>query len=121
MGHGSELILSGVFIYRALSGSVIVHPVERPLYAFTGFFIELSNFRFSYQLSMSEYHRFMYEEEKGGGHWMDFSRIAEEYLNVDLSTVSIFFFLCCFLPPILGFLVYRHQKHFNLLIANLLK
>ncbi|HEX3035666.1 MAG TPA: hypothetical protein VHT73_11150 [Thermodesulfobacteriota bacterium] len=121
MGHGSELILSGVFLYRAISGSSIVHSIERPLYAFAGFFIELSNIRFSYQLSRSEYHRLLYEEEKGGGHWMDFSRIAEEYLNVELSTVSMLFFLCCFLPPVMAFLACRYKRHGSSLIFNLFR
>jgi len=109
MGHGTELLIAGIFIYRAMSGTAIIHSIERPLYGFVGFFVLIVDFRFAYRLMTSTHHRFEYEEAKGGGHWMDFSRIAEEYLHVDLKTVAFLFFLCCFLPLILAYLWYRYE------------
>jgi hypothetical protein len=44
----------------------------------------------------------MYEAAKGGGHWMDFSRLAEEYFRVPLDFIAGAFFLLCLLPPLLG-------------------
>ena len=38
MGHGLELVFAGIFLYRALSGSAVINPLERPLYAIIGFF-----------------------------------------------------------------------------------
>ncbi len=103
MGHGMELVFSGIFIYRALSGSSIVHSVERPLYAYIGAFIVLGDLLFSYRLFTDETTRDWYENAKGGGHIMDFSRIAEDYLNTDLTTVAAFFLVCCILTPFFAF------------------
>jgi hypothetical protein len=36
MGHGAELLVAGIFLYRASSGSQILRGHERPLYAFLG-------------------------------------------------------------------------------------
>ncbi len=109
MGHGAELIISTIFLYRAISGSAIVHAVERPLYAFSGFFIQFMDVRFAYRLVTSLDHRLEYEDAKGGGHWMDFSRLAEEFFHVRLSVVATIFLAACLLPPLVGFLAYRYQ------------
>ena len=117
MGHGTELIIAGIFLYRGLSGFAVVHAVERPLYAFLGFFVLFSDLRFAWRLLTDPVHRYLYEEAKGGGHWMDFSRIAEQYLRVDLSVVAVFFLLCCFLPPLFIW-VYRTWRTPILLQLN---
>jgi len=100
MGHGTELIIAGIFLYRGVSGFAVVHPAERPLYAFLGFFVLFSDLRFAWRLLTDPVHRYLYEEAKGGGHWMDFSRIAEEYWHVDLRVVALLFLFCCLLPPL---------------------
>ena len=100
MGHGSELIFAGVFLYRALDGSACRVPAERPLYAFCGFFILLSDVAFALGLLTSDATVAAYQDAKGGGHWMDFSRLAEDYLHVDLSAVAFFFLLACVLAPV---------------------
>jgi hypothetical protein len=120
MGHGAELIISTIFLYRAISGSAIVHSVERPLYAFSGFFIQFMDIRFAYRLVTSPYYQLEYEDAKGGGHWMDFSRLAEEFFHVRLSVVAVIFLAACFLPPLVGFLVYRYQSFFQALLNLLL-
>ncbi|PLY11700.1 MAG: hypothetical protein C0624_01505 [Desulfuromonas sp.] len=117
MGHGTELIIAGIFLYRGFSGFAVIHTVERPLYAFLGFFVLFSDLRFAWRLITDPVHRYLYEEAKGGGHWMDFSRIAEEYLRVDLSAVALFFLLCCLLPP-LAIWVYRTWRTEILLTLN---
>ncbi len=120
MGHGAELAFAGLFLYRAISGSSIVVALERPLYAFVGLFIEVLDIRFAYQLFTSHAHRVDYEAAKGGGHWMDFSRIAEKFLHVDLTAVAGFFLICCFFPPVLAFLFYRYRMHvFSVLVKIL--
>lgn len=111
MGHGMELVIAGVFFYRALSGAAVVHEVERPLYSAISFFLVFWDIRFAYRLMTSAEHRSMYEEAKGGGHWMDFSRIAEDFLHVDLKVVALFFFICCFVPLVVGFLCFRYQEY----------
>jgi hypothetical protein len=111
MGHGTELAIAGLFIYRGLSAAAISAAVERPLYVAIGSFIVLSDMSFAYRLMTSPYHRMLYEEAKGGGHWMDFSRIAEEYLHCSLPSVAGFFFACCVLAVIGGYLLFRYQEY----------
>ena len=92
MGHGTELLIAGIFFYRALSGAAVVHSVERPLYAAIAFFIVFSDINFSYRLMTSPFARAEYADAKGGGHWMDFSRIAIDHLHVNLTSVAFLFF-----------------------------
>jgi len=110
MGHGAELFFGGIFLYRALSGSSILVKIERPLYAFLAFFIFYKDIRFGYDLLYSPVFRAEYAAAKGGGHWMDFSRIAREYLQVELTTVAAVFLLFCLLVPLLSYLCFRHRS-----------
>lgn len=119
MGHGMELVIAGVFFYRALSGAAVVHAVERPLYSAISFFLVFWDIRFAFRLMTSAEHRIMYGEAKGGGHWMDFSRIAQDHLLVDLRTVALFFFICCFVPLIIGFLCFRYQEYLRVAVQRL--
>lgn len=110
MGHGAELIFAGLFLYRALSGEKIRTPAERPAYAFAGFFILFSDLRFAYGLWSNHERRVEYELAKGGGSWMDFSRIARDYLGVELTTVAAFFLLLCLLVPPAVWLAFRFRS-----------
>ena len=71
-GHGTELVIAVVFMVRAIAGVAVVHAIERPLYAACGLFIVLESVRFGYGLATDEATRWLYEQAKGGGHWMDF-------------------------------------------------
>jgi len=104
MGHGAELLFATIFCYRAISGAALRSEAERPAYAFCGAFITLSSVHFAARLLSSAIFRREYEQAKGGGHWMDFSRIAEDFLGVDLSVVAGLFFLAAFCPPLVAFL-----------------
>ena len=106
MGHGFELLFAGIFFYRALSGFACVHGAERPLYGFLGFLITFDNMRFAYRLIYSHEHRWMYENAKGGGHWMDFDRLAREFLLVDLSSIAHFFMLASAAPFVISLALY---------------
>jgi hypothetical protein len=110
MGHGAELVFAGIFFYRALSGAAVKVPVERPLYAFLGFFIVIEDARFAHGLLTSPEKRAIYEGAKGGGHWMDFSVLAEQYLRTDLTSVAGSFLLCCFLPLLAAVLFLRFRS-----------
>jgi len=110
MGHGTELIFGAIFLYRAMSGSSIVIDAERPLYGFLAFFIFFSDIGFAQRLITSATFRAEYEAAKGGGHWMDFTRIAEEFLKVKLSAVAVVFFFLCLITPVLTFLFFRHKE-----------
>ncbi len=111
MGHGTELLIAGIFFYRALSGAAVVHSIERPLYAAIAFFIIFSDLVFGYQLVTSPFARAEYADAKGGGHWMDFSRIAIDHLHVNLTAVASVFLICCLIALPLGFLAFRYQEY----------
>jgi hypothetical protein len=109
MGHGSELIFAGIFLYRAMDGRACRIPAERPLYAFCGIFILMNDVAFALGLLTSAAKVADYEDAKGGGHWMDFSRLAEDYLHVDLQAVAFFFLLACVLVPVLAVAAQRRS------------
>jgi hypothetical protein len=120
MGHGTELLIAGIFLYRALSGRAVVHAVERPLYAIVGFFLLFSDLGFAYRLMSSAGFREEYACAKGGCIDMDFVRIATEFLNVKLTTVAGFFFLCCLAVPVLAFLAFRYESYIFSWLSRLL-
>lgn len=103
MGHGAELLFAALFIHRALSGTACHHAVERALYAWMGFHIVFHDLRFAFGLVTNAFQREMYGEAKGGGHWMDFSRLADEFFGVSLETVAGAFLVLCLLTPLLAF------------------
>jgi hypothetical protein len=119
MGHGLELIIAGVFLYRAISGASILHPAERPLYAFLGLFFVAHDAAFAFRLATSEEHRMDYGDAKGGGHTMDFSRIAEELLHVRLETVAGLFLIACLLPPLCAFAAHRYRGWIRSAVGSL--
>jgi len=110
MGHGTELVIAGVFIYRAMTNTSIVHEIERPMYSSIGFYIILHDIGFAWKLMSDSGYRVEYEAQKGGYHFGDFSRIAEQQLGVDLSVVAFLFLLCCLAIPVLSFLAWRFQE-----------
>ncbi len=119
MGHGTELVIAAIFFYRALSGAAVIHPAEKPLYGLIACFIVFSDLGFAYRLWKSPEARELYGEAKGGGHWMDFSRLAEDHFHTELSTVACLFFLCCLLPLVVGFLMFRYQEYLRYGIERL--
>ncbi|MCG8592679.1 MAG: hypothetical protein MJE66_25595 [Proteobacteria bacterium] len=119
MGHGTELLIGGLFLHRALSGRACQRPGERPLYAFVGAFTILYDLRFAYRLWTSAFHRELYGEAKGGGHWMDFSRLADEVLGVPLAAVAAAFWLCCFAPPLVAVLGNWHASRVSRWLEDL--
>lgn len=110
MGHGAELVIAGIFLYRALSGSQVLRGEERPLYAFLGLYMILADARFAHGLISNRDRRAEYEDAKGGGHQMDFSRLAEEYLHARLEVVAGAFLLACALTIAAAFLVHRYGR-----------
>jgi hypothetical protein len=121
MGHGTELIIGGWFIYRALSGRAVVHSVERPLYGVIGYFIVFWNINFAYRLLTSPLFRAEYESAKGGIVDMDFVRIAGDYLHTSFNSVVYFFLICSVLTLVLSFLAFRYMEYIHAAVAALWK
>lgn len=108
MGHGFELVIAGIFLYRGFSGRAVINPLERPLYAACGFFILLWDLWFAFRLATSANERYWYEQSKLGLHGNDFSRVAMD-LGVGVETVAAFFLACGLLTFALSFLAFRYQ------------
>jgi hypothetical protein len=121
MGHGMELMIATLFIYRALSGRSIVHAAERPLYAIIGFFITFFDIHMAYKLLTDLSYMAEYMEGKDGDLDNDFVVIAQDYLHVDIRSVVIFFLICALLPPIISFLSFRYEQYIHSGIVSLLK
>jgi len=109
MGHGMELLIAGVFLFRALGGRAITHAIERPLYAACGAFMILSNTSMAWRLIRSAEAREIYGAAKGGGHWMDLSRLGHDYLGLGLPTVAFLMLLVCLATPALAYLAFRYE------------
>jgi hypothetical protein len=120
MGHGTELIIAGLFIYRSLSGRAIIHAVERPLYGIIGFFIVFADIGMAYRLLTSFAYRQDYLGAKGGDLDMDFMVIARDYLHSDMASVVIVFFACCLACLALSFLAFRYMEYLHSATAALL-
>jgi hypothetical protein len=110
MGHGGELAFATLALHRALSGRGCTVAAERPLYGLVGWFLVLSGLAFAWRLRSSALDRALYEDAKGGGHWMDFSRLAEQYLHVSLEAVATGFLVLCLLPPALALWLQRARR-----------
>lgn len=103
-GHGAELLVGGICLYRALA-PLRWPPAERAAYAGCAAFLLASDARFGWQLLASAAFRRDYEQAKGGGHWMDLSRIAEGLAGIDLALVAVAFCLAVLVTPLLAHLV----------------
>ena len=113
MGHGFELVIGGLFLYKATTGRGYETEAERPAYAFAGWFLVLSTVRFCWDLLSSADQRQAYAAAKGGGHWMDFSRLSREFLGISLEGVAGLFLLLALATPLLAFLAARRADHWR--------
>jgi hypothetical protein len=120
MGHGTELVVAGLFIYRSLSGRAIIHAVERPLYGIIGFFIVFADISMAYKLLTSFAYRQDYLAAKGGDMDMDFIVIARDYLHSDMASVVVVFLACCLACLFLGFLAFRYMEYIHSAAASIL-
>ena len=106
MGHGAELIVASLFLYRALSGQSVLNRAERPLYATVALVIFGLNVRFSARLLLGSEEEMEYREGfDGQSH--DLVRIAEEYLQVDFRSVVATFLVLCLVAPCAVFVYHR--------------
>jgi len=108
MGHGMELTIAGVFLYRALSGSAVKVALERPLYAFLGLFLVIGEMRFAWGLANSREKQIEYGIELSGipNDWL---RIADR-LGTDLPTATGAYLLLTPIPVVVAFLFFRYRQ-----------
>lgn len=108
-GHLAELAFGGIFLWRALRGTGLKTPAERPAYAFAATFVVLSVLRFAFRLTSSASFRDSYESAKGGG-WMDLSQVAAMFRFLDLQDVAALLLLVAFLVPVGVFVASRRAE-----------
>lgn len=76
-GHAAELILAGIFFYKALAGVGWRSPeVERPLGAFVAFFVQIHSMLFAWRLTRDGAFLDWYREGKGGALMNDLEVVA---------------------------------------------
>lgn len=120
MGHGTELIIGGLFIYQALASRAIVHPAERPVYAIIGFFLVFSDVKFSFDLLWNPMFQEEYLAGKGGCLDNDFVRIARDIFGCPMSRVTAVFLACTILTPLMSFLAFRYEEFVHSAIVRAL-
>lgn len=110
MGHGAELLVAGLLIYRVFADERIVGKLRRPAFAFTGLFILLQMSVFTYRLSTSDFFRRSYEGLEGGaGFEMDFSHVSKAFLGMDVKGVATAFLVLTLLVPVAGYGCHRYR------------
>ncbi|MCG8363287.1 MAG: hypothetical protein MJA27_08155 [Pseudanabaenales cyanobacterium] len=118
MGHGFELLFSGVFLYRTLSGEACHYPIERPLYAMMAFFTLTYDIRFAYGLIFDLQARAGYLQGKGGL-IHDLVILAGQYAGGNLSAIVAGFLGCCLLTPLITLVLYRYRVRLRCLVHRL--
>jgi hypothetical protein len=83
----------------AINNGVVSSFSKRLIYAFTGALILISDIVFSYRFISDPSCQQGYIGIKGSGSRMDFSRIGDEFLGVDVSTVALIFLAACIFTP----------------------
>lgn len=121
MGHGGELVFAAIFLHRALSGRAVAHEAERPLYAWLGFHVVLHDARFAWGLVASDVQRHAYAAAKGGGHWMDFSRLSRELLGVPVEALALAFLAACLATPVVVLLAHAQRARLAALGRRLIQ
>jgi hypothetical protein len=121
MGHGTELLFAVLALQRGLTGRCVAHEAERFAYSLVGWFLVVHNLTFAWGLMTSVEARYWYGQAKGGGHWMDFDRIARILFDGgrSLPLVAGLFFVFCLLTPVAAFLLHRYETQVFLLADRL--
>ncbi len=107
MGHGTELLFSGLFLFRAMSGHATFHSFERVLYGFVGFFLLFQVIGFAYEYLNDPVYNAMYHEGKRGTA-NDFIRVAS-MTGVATDNVFHFLFVCAITTPLISWLIFRYE------------
>jgi len=110
MGHGMELVIAGVFLYRASSGSAVANAAERLAYSLCGFFMLLNSFCFAWRIMHDNVERIMYERALNvAADANDFVAAADK-LGTSLNVMLVAFMCCCVAVPAAALLFHRHRR-----------
>jgi len=126
MGHGGELILAGVLLYMALSGvGWRIPEIERPLGAFTAFFVQIQTMQFAWRLRNDADYLAWYREGKGGAMMNDLEVIALDIkiwtgLSLDIEQVAGWLLAFSLIPVAIAILLYVFREPVNAFARSLL-
>jgi hypothetical protein len=112
MGHGSELMFAGIFLYRAWSGYACRNAEERPLYGLLGLYLVVYDIRFTWGLLFDTELRDIYEQGKGGVLDNDLVGIARNYLHSSLALPVVILLFCTLLTPMITLWIYSQRNRF---------
>ena len=104
MGHGTVLLMGGIFLFRGLSNVAVHHFAERVTYFFLGFFSILEEYMFTNRVLKKSAFRQLYLEGKGGV-LNDFDRIGD-MLMIPMDRAVAFHSVFCILTPIISYFIY---------------
>jgi len=103
-GHGTVVLMGGLFIFRGLSNVAVHHFAERVLYFFLGAFVILDEYQFTAMLKNDSSFRSRYLEGKAGL-MNDFHRLAE-HLDISLNSAVNMHAGFCLCVPLLAYTCY---------------
>ncbi len=112
-GHGFEILIAGVFLYRAMSGSSIVNPNERPLYAFCGWAMLFYSAGFFFRLLTDRVEMTAYRMGKSYVE-NDLVKIEQLHRGISVSIQSVTFIVACVVIPFAAFGINLWIKHIQM-------
>ena len=103
-GHGMEVLIGGLFLYRAMSGSAVINPMERPVYAFCGWAMLMHTATFFFKLLTDDVEMIQYRMGKSYVE-NDLVKIESMCRGLSVKLQCILFVLLCLIIPLLAFAV----------------
>ncbi|HYR28117.1 MAG TPA: hypothetical protein VEU30_06595 [Thermoanaerobaculia bacterium] len=124
-GHAAELILAGVFFYKALAGTGWNNPeIERPLGAFVAFFVQIHSVHFAWRLTHDADYLAWYRDGKGGALMNDLEIIALDLqiylgLNPEITGVARMLLVVSLLPAVVAVTWYLQRARWHRVLRAL--
>lgn len=118
-GHLGELILAGIFFYKALAGTGWRAPeIERPLGAFVAFFVQMHTMLFAWRLLRDPSFFDWYREGKGGALMNDLELIALNLqiwlgLTPGIQGVARALLVFSIVPTVVALIWYRQRSRWH--------
>jgi hypothetical protein len=109
-GHATQLLIAAVFLFRAWSGSAILVPMERPLYAAVGFHITGGQLVFAWKVLSDHAARDAYIHRENAIN--DFIQLQYQ-TGLPLNLPLVVVLLTALSVPILSFLAFRYQARWR--------
>jgi hypothetical protein len=109
-GHGAEILIAGVFLYRAMSGTSIINPNERPLYAFCGWGMLFYSGGFFFKLLTDRVEMTAYRMGKSYVE-NDLVKVEQLHRFLSVNILCILFIIACFAIPFAVFGINLFFKH----------